>query len=82
MKFDNEILDELNVLSCFDLGSLQAGIKVHSTANAQKIAATQRLFDKGLVSQVDGGYLTDSGREAAEHLLHLSGLLGVAEKAS
>ena len=79
MKFSEEIIDEVNVLSCFDLGSLQSGIKVHSTANDKEIAATKRLFDKGLVSQVDGGYLTDSGREAAEHLLHLSGLLGTTE---
>jgi len=79
MKLSEEILAEVDVLSSFDLGSLQSGIKVHSTASEQKIAATKRLFEKGLVSQVDGGYLTDSGHEAAEHLLHLSGLLGVAE---
>ena len=31
------------------------------------IAATQRLYDKGLVTQKDGGYLTPLGLEAAEH---------------
>jgi len=77
MKFNEDILDEMKVLSCFDLASLQSGIKVHSTANEKEIAAAKRLFDKGLVSQVDGGYLTDRGHEAAEHLLHLSGLLNV-----
>jgi len=31
------------------------------------IAAAKRLFDKGLISQNDGGYLTDLGVETAEH---------------
>jgi len=79
MKYNQDLLDEINVLSCYDLTSLQTGIKVHSTAEPEKIAAAKRLFDKGLISQVDGGYLTDSGHEAAEHLLHLSGLLGLTE---
>jgi len=79
MKYNQNLVDEMNVLACFDLGSLQTGIKVHSTAEPEKIAAAKRLFEKGLISQVDGGYLTDSGHEAAEHLLHLSGLMGLVE---
>ena len=78
MKFDQELLDEMNVLSCYDLSSLQTGIKVHSDASESKIAATQRLFEKGLVSQQDGGYLTERGCTAAEHLQHLSGILNQA----
>jgi hypothetical protein len=31
------------------------------------IAATQRLYDKGLLTQADGGYLTSLGRDAAEY---------------
>ncbi|MDH5516994.1 MAG: TIGR02647 family protein [Gammaproteobacteria bacterium] len=75
MSFNQETLEEMKVLSCFDLANLQTGIKVHSDATEAKIAATARLFDKGLVSQKDGGYLTERGQVAAEHLQHLSGLL-------
>lgn len=75
MKIDQSMLDELNVLACFDLDSLQKGIKVHSDAETTKIAATKRLFEKGIVSQVDGGYLTERGQIAAEHLQHISGIL-------
>ncbi|MDH5391876.1 MAG: TIGR02647 family protein [Gammaproteobacteria bacterium] len=75
MHFDQDLLEEMKVLSCFDLANLQTGIKVHSDALESKIAATARLFDKGLVSQKDGGYLTERGQIAAEHLQHLSGVL-------
>ena len=34
---------------------------------AQIIAATERLHGKGLITQVDGGYLTSLGRDATEH---------------
>ncbi|NNG14717.1 MAG: TIGR02647 family protein, partial [Gammaproteobacteria bacterium] len=27
----------------------------------------KRMYEKGLLTQADGGYLTDLGREAAEH---------------
>ena len=67
MPFTDDFLEELNVLSLFNLDTDMEGIKVHSDAGANKIAAAQRLFDKGLTSQVDGGYLTSLGRTAAEH---------------
>lgn len=75
MEFNQELLDEMKVLSCYDLASLQTGIKVHSDATDSKILATKRLFEKGIVSQEDGGYLTERGHIAAEHLQHLSGIL-------
>jgi len=75
MKFDQEILEEMNLLSCYELDSLQTGIKIHSDAGAEKIQAAQRLFDKGLLSQNDGGYLTERGHTAVEHLQHLLGVL-------
>lgn len=74
MPYNNELIEEINLLTRFDLDTNQAGIKVHSSADTTVVAATQRLFDKGLVSQVDGGYLTILGRTAAEHaqdLLHI-----------
>ena len=67
MPYSNDIIEELNVLALFNLDTDLEGIKVHSSAGDAKIAAAQRLFDKGLTSQVDGGYLTSLGRTAAEH---------------
>jgi uncharacterized protein (TIGR02647 family) len=67
MSYSNEIIEELNVLALFNLDTDLEGIKVHSSAGADKTAAAQRLFDKGLTSQVDAGYLTSLGRTAAEH---------------
>ena len=40
---------------------------MHHEAAAEIRAAAERLHDKGLVTQKDGGYLTDLGRKAAEH---------------
>jgi len=33
------------------------------------------LHEKGLITQVDGGYLTDLGRKAAEHSQALTTIL-------
>ena len=66
MPFSQDLVDELNVLMHFNLTSMQEGIKVHTNAEPSVIAATQRLFDKGIISQADGGYLTDLGLEATE----------------
>lgn len=66
MLFTQEQLDELNVLERFSTASMREGIKVHTDADPAVIAATQRLFDKGIITQSDGGYLTDLGIEALE----------------
>ncbi len=78
MKFNSELLNELNVLKMFDLSSSQLGIKVHHDAEPETIEATQRLFDKGLITQTDGGYLTGLGRDAAEHSTNLLTILTTA----
>ena len=67
MHYTEELIAELNILIYYSLNTNNQGIKVHSTATPEKIAAVSRLFDKGLVTQKDGGYLTDIGRTAAEH---------------
>ena len=67
MPYTPELIDELGILTRYTLTTTQEGIKVHKTADSAIIAAMQRLYDKGLVTQSDGGYLTDLGREAAEH---------------
>lgn len=70
-------MEELNLLLQFDSASLSNGIKVHSSARPEIIAACQSLFDKGLVTRDDGGYLTDAGIEALTHVQMLSGLLNL-----
>jgi len=67
MPYTADLVDELNTLIRFDLTTTQQGFKVHKNAEPALIAATRRLHDKGLLSQVDGGYLTSLGREVAEH---------------
>lgn len=76
MNLDQEFLEELAILSLFNEHTLQEGIKVHEhKASEQDINATKRLFDKGLLSQIDGGYLTSLGQDAVEHLYDLSRML-------
>ena len=47
------------------------GIKIHKTADPSVIAAAERLYEGGFITQIDGGYLTPLGSTAAEyaHLL-------------
>lgn len=67
MELQKDNIDEINILSRYNLHTSQEGVKIHSSASPDTIAAAKRLFDKGLISQVDGGYLTPLGRTAAEH---------------
>lgn len=69
---------EMNILLQFNLASMQEGIKVHSDADPELIAATKRLFEKGLISQEDGGYLTSLGHTAAEHAQALKTILSAS----
>lgn len=75
MNYHAELVAELNLLNQFDLSTTQTGIKIHHDAPPEVIAAAQRLFDKGLISQVDGGYLTDLGHQAAEYSQSLVSIL-------
>lgn len=67
MTFTPEMVAELNLLLKFPHTSLMQGIKVHHDADPELIAASQRLFDKGIVTLPDGGYLTDLGHDLVEH---------------
>jgi len=75
LSFAASNIEELNLLLQFDSSTLERGIKVHSSARPEVIAACQHLFGKGLISQADGGYLTDAGVEALAHAQTLAGLL-------
>lgn len=68
MSITPDLIEELNVLSRFNLTTTQEGIKVHKDAESTMKDTVKRLYQKKLISQEDGGYLTDLGREAAEHI--------------
>jgi uncharacterized protein (TIGR02647 family) len=68
MALSADLIAELNTLLLYNVTNPQEGIKIHKDADASRIEAAQRLHHKGLITHADGGYLTDLGREAAEHL--------------
>ena len=79
MAIRPELIEEMKVLSMFNLDSVQEGIKIHRNAGDEKVQAAARLFEKGITTQVDGGYLTNQGIEAAEHAHALINLLKFVE---
>ncbi len=68
MPVNAELNAEIKILNLFNLDSSLEGIKAHKTADPQSLAAIERLHQKGLLTQPDGGYLTDLGRSCAEHV--------------
>ncbi|KIH81020.1 TIGR02647 family protein [Pseudomonas batumici] len=81
MSYTPELVAELEILALFNLDNSQEGLKIHQTAAPKAIAAAQRLFEKELITQPDGGYLTSLGRDAAEHAQGLLTILAVKETA-
>lgn len=75
MHLTPELIDELEALTLYTPADSQGGIKVHKTAKPAIISAVQRLHEKGLVTQRDGGYLTSLGQDAAEHAQALLSVL-------
>ena len=67
MTFTPEMIAELDLLLKFPMKSLRQGLKIHQDAAPEVVSAAKRLFDKGIVTQPDGGYLTDLGYDLAEH---------------
>lgn len=67
MSYTPENLAELDVLMLFNSSTSLEGIKIHKIADPKLILAAQRLFKRGFITQVDGGYLTQLGSEASEH---------------
>ena len=78
MPYTQDLVDDINILVRYNLSTTQEGIKVHKTAAPESIAATKRLYIKGLVTQEDGGYLTSLGHEAAEQAQAVLNLLNPA----
>lgn len=75
MSYTTKLVDEINILILFDLANSQEGIKVHTSAGGDSIEATKRLYEKGLITQKDGGYLTGLGVDATEHAQSLLTIL-------
>ena len=67
MTYTSDMVAELNLLLKFPSKSLMQGLKIHHDAEPTLVAAAQRLFDKGIVTLPDGGYLTDLGHDLFEH---------------
>ncbi|MCK4705614.1 MAG: TIGR02647 family protein [Gammaproteobacteria bacterium] len=82
MPYSPEQIQEMDVLIHYNLESTQQGIKVHGSANPETIEAVKRLYEKGMITQQDGGYLTDMGRTTAEHAQTLLLMLAPVTEAS
>lgn len=75
MSYTADNIAEIEVLMLFDLSTTLEGVKIHTTADPDIISAAKRLFEKGFITQKDGGYLTSLGSEAAEHAQSLFTML-------
>lgn len=75
MPFNQQLTEELNLILKFPTKSLMQGLKIHNDAEPDTIAAAKRLFDKGIITQPDGGYLTDLGHDLAEHAVVIQSAL-------
>lgn len=67
MSLNADLLDEIRLLNLYNQNNSEQGIKIHSDADPAIAAAAGRLFEKGIVTLADGGYLTPLGQEAAAH---------------
>ena len=74
MHLDPELIDELALLRRFSMGGPVA-MNVHDNPDPAIVAAAERMHEKGLITEPDGGELTDNGREAIEHMEKLFNLL-------
>ncbi|WP_432472461.1 TIGR02647 family protein [Amphritea sp. HPY] len=75
MPYNDDIQNEINLLVRFSQSSDHQGIKVHQDASPDMVTAVQSLFNKGLTTQMDGGYLTPLGHEAADQAHALLNIL-------
>jgi len=75
MVFSSEMIEELNLILKFPTQSLMQGLKIHHDASPEVIEAAERLFAKGVITQRDGGYLTDLGHDLSEQAQKLQSAL-------
>lgn len=67
-SYPENLFNELKLLAKFPEESHLEGLKIHNNAAADIVKSAESLFHKGMITQMDGGYLTDSGREMVEHI--------------
>ena len=67
MELSKNVVADIELLSLFELNNSQAGLKIHHEASPERIASAERLFNMKLITNIDGGYLTSLGRQAADH---------------
>ncbi len=67
MHLKQTMFEEINLLLCFPHESLMQGLKVHTNADPKLVEAAKRLYEKGIIDHVDGGYLTDLGQDLYSH---------------
>jgi len=79
MHLNNDFHEEVELLTLFNLNTSQEGIKIHHEASPERISAAERMFEKGLTTQTDGGYLTPLGIQAAEHVQALVMILNIED---
>ena len=72
MTLKPEEIDDINLLAQFNLANNHEGLKIHQQEAAPAvIAAAERLYQRGLTTMDDGGYLTSLGKDAAAHAQQL-----------
>ncbi|PWV64374.1 TIGR02647 family protein [Plasticicumulans acidivorans] len=73
-----DLYAELRLLALFSATSQQEGLKVHHDAAPELVAAATRLHGKGLITQADGGYLSELGYAAAARLDEVLDIVGTS----
>jgi len=71
MYLDPELIEELSLLRRISLNLSEQEIDLSTIGDRAVVATAGRLFEKGIISSADGGRLTDSGRDAVEHMNRL-----------
>ena len=71
MQLDPELIEEISLLRRISLNLSEEEIDLSTIGDRTVVAAAGRLFEKGIISRPDGGQLTDSGRDAVEHMNRL-----------
>jgi len=74
MNLDAELIDELALLIRFRAGG-RSVMDLHESPDPAVAAAAKRMFQKGLLGDAEDVELTDTGREAMDHLSALLNLL-------
>lgn len=77
MVFSTDMIEELNLLLRFPTQSLMQGLKIHNDASPDIVSAAERLYAKGVITQPDGGYLTDLGHDLSDQAQKLRAALSL-----